>query len=370
MVGPVDTQRQDDASPAEETSPADGAALPDAAARADDAQRLTSPQAPRRSGRAIRDPEISERFRQAVRSSGIAQREIGRTIGMDESKLSKSINGQRRFQSDELFDFATVTGVTVSWLLTGTDSDDQLTAAPARTALPARAPGVPHEREKSRRRLVVEAWNLFSQHGYEHVRMADIARAAEVSPPAVHYHFASKWDLFAEAMRYSVKLAYDRQLSELGEIHDPASRLRALVQMQLPEQPVPRREWSIWVQMWAAAVTSEDARAEHENSYSRWERTVRDLIRDCRDAGLCQPIDLDDAVLHLTGLIDGLGIRVMSGLLAPQKMRDTVLHWIDTHLLLNPSVEAPTTAAPVTTDTPTHPTDSPNHPDPSERTEP
>ena len=122
--------------------------------------------------------------------------------------------------------------------------------------------------------------------------------------------------------------------------------------------------------MWAAAVTSEDARAEHENSYSRWERTVRDLIRDCRDAGLCQPIDLDDAVLHLTGLIDGLGIRVMSGLLAPQKMRDTVLHWIDTHLLLNPSVEAPTTAAPVTTDTPTHPTDSPNHPDPSERTEP
>jgi AcrR family transcriptional regulator len=333
----MDTQRSDDAQPVDE--------------------ELTSPQAPRRTARSVRAPEVSARFRAAVQSSGIAQREIGRAIGMDESKLSKSISGQRRFQSDELFDFATVTGVTVSWLLTGTDSDDQLTAAPALSALPARNPGAPRERERSRRRIVEEAWDLFSQHGYERVRMADIAKAAEVSAPALHYHFTGKWEIFAEAMRYSVKLAYDRQLSELGEIDDPAARLRALVQMQLPEQPVPRREWSIWVQMWAAAATDETARAEHENSYSRWERTVRDQIRDCIDAGLCRPVVLDEAVLQLTGLIDGLGIRVLSGLLTPQRMRATVLSWIDGQLLLSPN-------SPDTPDT----TNTMNTPDPSERT--
>jgi AcrR family transcriptional regulator len=241
--------------------------------------------------------------------------------------------------------------------LTGTDSDDQLTAAPALSALPARNPGAPRERERSRRRIVEEAWDLFSQHGYERVRMADIAKAAEVSAPALHYHFTGKWEIFAEAMRYSVKLAYDRQLSELGEIDDPAARLRALVQMQLPEQPVPRREWSIWVQMWAAAATDETARAEHENSYSRWERTVRDQIRDCIDAGLCRPVVLDEAVLQLTGLIDGLGIRVLSGLLTPQRMRATVLSWIDGQLLLSPN-------SPDTPDT----TNTMNTPDPSERT--
>lgn len=295
---------------------------------------LTSPQDSRRATPTIRPPEISARFRAAARGSGIAQREIGRRIGMDESKLSKSINGQRRFQSDELFEFATVTGVTVSWLLTGTDSDDQLTAAPLKEALPARSPQAPADSEHRRRRLVEAAWTLFSDRGYEHVRLADIARAAEVSPSAIHYHFAGKWEIFAETMRYSVKLAYDRQLSELGEITDPVERLRALVRMQLPEQPVPRREWSIWVQMWGAAATSEDARTENANSYSRWERTVHELIADCVAAGACRPLDIDEETLVLTGLIDGLGIRVLSGLLSADRMRQTVRRHIESAILL------------------------------------
>jgi hypothetical protein len=66
---------------------------------------------------------------------------------------------------------------------------------------------------------------------------------------------------------------------------------------------------------------------------------------------------LDEAVLQLTGLIDGLGIRVLSGLLTPQRMRATVLSWIDGQLLLSPN-------SPDTPDT----TNTMNTPDPSERT--
>lgn len=266
----------------------------------------------------------------------MAQREVARAISMDETKLSKSLSGARRFQPDELFAFATVTGVTVSWLLTGTDSDGGLTAAPAAAALPAKVPNAPADRGLRRRRIIVEAWTLFAERGYEHVRMADIANAADVSAPAVNYHFTSKWEIFVEAMRYSVKLAYDRQLAALGEIADPVERLRALVQMQMPHAEVERKEWSIWVQMWASAATSETAQAEHANSYSRWERTVRDIVAECIDAGAFRSLPLDATVLTLTGLIDGLGIRVLSGLLSPADMRSTVLHHIDDHLVVTP----------------------------------
>nr|WP_269770517.1 TetR/AcrR family transcriptional regulator [Brevibacterium yomogidense] len=255
---------------------------------------------------------------------------------MDETKLSKSLSGARRFQPDELFTFATVTGVTVSWLLTGTDSDGELTAAPAAAALPAKVPNAPADRGLRRRRIIEEAWNLFAERGYDHVRMADIAQAADVSAPAVNYHFTSKWEIFVESMRYSVKLAYDRQLAELGEIADPVERLRALVQMQMPHAEVERKEWSIWVQMWAAAATSEAAQAEHANSYSRWERTVRDVVAECIEAGAFRPMPLESTVLTLTGLIDGLGIRVLSGLLSSADMRATVLDHIDDHLVAEP----------------------------------
>lgn len=284
--------------------------------------------------RDVRAPEMTSRFRVALRDSGLAQREVSRAIALDETKLSKSLSGARRFQPDELFSFATVTGVTVSWLLTGTDSDGESTAAPSPGALPAKMTNSPTDRGLRRRRIVVEAWTLFAERGYEHVRMADIAQAAEVSAPAVHYHFANKWEIFAEAMRYSVKLAYDRQLAELGEIADPVDRLREVVRLQLPEKTVTRREWSIWLQMWSAAGTnSETARTEHEYSYGRWERTIRDIVAECIDTGAFRPQPLDMAVLKLTGLIDGLGVRVLSGLLDPQDMLAAVLGHIDDELL-------------------------------------
>ena len=303
--------------------------------------------------RDVRAPEMTGRFRVALQDSGLAQREVARAISLDETKLSKSLSGARRFRSDELFAFATITGVTVSWLLTGTDSDGESTAAPSPGTLPAKVSNSPADRGLRRRRIVVEAWTLFAERGYENVRMADIAQAADVSAPAVHYHFANKWEIFAEAMRYSVKLAYDRQLAELGEIADPVDRLRVLVELQLPKQSVTRNEWAIWVQMWAAAANSQTARAEHASSYSRWERTVHDIVSECIGTGAFRAQPVDIAVLRLTGLIDGLGVRVLSGLLDPDAMLATIHSHIDAELVHqgpygSPPASDPLGAAPAT----------------------
>ena len=97
---------------------------------------------------------------------------------------------------------------------------------------------------------------------------------------------------------------------------------------------------------------------------------MRDQIRDCIDAGLCRPVVLDGAVLQLTGLIGGLGIRVLSGLLTPQRMRTAVLHWIDGQLLLDPAPGDSIDTSPNDTNTPDTPNtpDTTHTPDPSERT--
>src|SRR5689334_12545826 len=53
------------------------------------------------------------------------------------------------------------------------------------------------ERKKLRTRELISetARRLFCEHGFEHVSVTDVARAAEVSPATVFNYFASKEDL-------------------------------------------------------------------------------------------------------------------------------------------------------------------------------
>ena len=125
------------------------------------------------------------RARDAIGRSGLKQREVAAAIGIDETKLSKALSGRRRFTADELLGVATATGVTVLWLL---GDESQVSAPPPNTAT------VPDSDEDAtpKRSIAEAAWTLFGRHGFDDVRIADIAAASGVSPPSIHYYFANK----------------------------------------------------------------------------------------------------------------------------------------------------------------------------------
>jgi Zn-dependent peptidase ImmA (M78 family) len=54
-----------------------------------------------------------------IEASGLTRREFGQQVGLDESKMSKSISGARRFSSVDLARIADLCKVTVDWLITG-----------------------------------------------------------------------------------------------------------------------------------------------------------------------------------------------------------------------------------------------------------
>ena len=76
-----------------------------------------------------------------IEASGQNRRAFAQDIGLDDSKLSKSLNGARRFSSLDLARIADKCGVTVDWLLTGEEPALALaartTSGQARTALEA-----------------------------------------------------------------------------------------------------------------------------------------------------------------------------------------------------------------------------------------
>ncbi|MFE0021456.1 TetR family transcriptional regulator C-terminal domain-containing protein [Amycolatopsis sp. NPDC059021] len=256
--------------------------------------------------------ELRARVRELVRSMPGAQREFAAAIGLDETKLSKALTGTRRFSPHELVRVAEYCGVTVNWLLNGSDDAKTVTAVPSPAAGSASDPEHLTQSEP-RRRILETAWQLIAERGYHRVRIADIAKACGTSTATIHYHFPSKTEVLNEALRRNVKLAFDRQVAELHTIDDAHERLLRLVELQLPADGVLRAEWSVWLQVWNEVSLDPTLRSLYTDSYDRWLRTIAMTIRTGQEQGVFRDVDPDDATTRLTALIDGLGIQVLTG---------------------------------------------------------
>lgn len=70
----------------------------------------------------------TDRVRELINRSGLSQREYAEAVGLDNSKMSKSLGGARRFSSLDLARIAEHSKVTVDWLLTGSEPELALAA--------------------------------------------------------------------------------------------------------------------------------------------------------------------------------------------------------------------------------------------------
>src|ERR1700748_2640608 len=97
-------------------------------------------------------------------------------------------------------------------------------------------PSVPgaHTRE----RILAAAVRRIASEGIDGVRIARIAMDAGVSTSLVHYHFASREELLAEAVDYSYAHAGDTRMADgdpPGVSH--GERLRSMIRQCLPSDP-------------------------------------------------------------------------------------------------------------------------------------
>lgn len=266
--------------------------------------------------------EVHERARRALDAAGGTRRELAAAIGIDETKVSKSLAGRRRFTPAELSAIAEHAGVGLGWLLRG-EGDPPVTA---RTDLIETSR---HEPDDARKRILDAAWTLIATRGYHRVRIADVAEAAGTSSAAVHYHFDGKEALLDEALRHNVELAHDRQATTLAALPDPAERLLRLLELQMPEGPVLEPEWSLWMQVWSEAVTEPRHRPLYARGQDRWFRTVLMTLESGARAGVFHDGDQTLRARQLTALVDGLGVGVMTGASTPADMRAALHDFVD-----------------------------------------
>ncbi len=136
---------------------------------------------------------------------------------------------------------------------------------------------------------------------------------AGVSPALVHYHYATREALLAEALDYSFNHAGEARISDEVPGTSAAERLRAMIDQCLPTSPELEEDWVLWVELWLRAARHPDLRPVAEDLYARlhdWFATEIAAGVQRGEFAACDPAEVADRVL---ALIDGYGIRSLIG---------------------------------------------------------
>ncbi|MEK0097424.1 TetR/AcrR family transcriptional regulator [Streptomyces sp. A475] len=245
--------------------------------------------------------EVAARVREVITAAGVSQREFARRIVMDPSKLSRSLSGTRRFTAAELARIADEGQVDAGRLL---GTRHRPPARPVGAAVPIEG-GRPSQ-------IVRETVRLIAERGFHAVRVSDIAEACATSTAAIHYHFPGRAELLEAAVRWCMDEDTAHRAARTADAADPADELRQLIALQTPRTAQQRRQWAVWLDLWAEAARSTAVGGLHAEYYRQWRETVADVVRRGVARGSFRPVDPEAAALALTALIDGLATQVLA----------------------------------------------------------
>jgi AcrR family transcriptional regulator len=100
-----------------------------------------------------------------------------------------------------------------------------------------------NKRSNPKERIVVAAYGILAQKGYDAITFKEIARSAEVAQGLIHYYFGSKDQLLLEVLQEASK-RYAREMERLITSLPDNGRLPSEVALAQPKARVSRQpEW-------------------------------------------------------------------------------------------------------------------------------
>jgi AcrR family transcriptional regulator len=164
----------------------------------------------------------------------------------------------------------------------------------------------------ARERILDAAVARIAREGIDDARIARIATDAGVSSAAVHYHFASREALLAEALEHSYERAGDmRMLTGEDGPATALARLRVMIDQCLPAPGSLRDDFILWTELWLRAARHPELRATSARLYERLCEWFSEVLEAGAAAGEFAPPDLERAPDRILALCDGYGIRVL-----------------------------------------------------------
>jgi AcrR family transcriptional regulator len=159
-----------------------------------------------------------------------------------------------------------------------------------------------------RPQILEAAAAVIAERGVSGTRIADVAKRAGTSPPAILYWFGSKDKLLAEALTFEEERFYE-VLDELLGTSTPSERLRTLI----VESGSAGSDWPLWMELWTRALRDPELGEARTRLDDRWRGVIAAIIREGQEAAEFGDADADAVAATLASLLDGLAVQVALG---------------------------------------------------------
>jgi AcrR family transcriptional regulator len=147
------------------------------------------------------------------------------------------------------------------------------------------------------------------ERGFGHTRVADVAAALGVSTGLIHYHFASKDILLAEAFRFAADADIARVGKVLAEGSNALERLDRALRDYVPGD-TGEEVWVLWIDAWGEALRDPALREISEELDLAWVTLFERIIVDGVAEGRFVCDDPGGVAWRLAALLDGLALHV------------------------------------------------------------
>jgi len=138
-----------------------------------------------------------------------------------------------------------------------------------------------------------------------------VAERAGVSTAALHYHFDTRENLFAEALRYSFDHTGADVYQVNGNKDTATARLARIISASLPLTPSLRREWAMWQELWCRAGRDPESRTLAIELYRAHQGWIQETLEDGISSGEFTPCDTEAHAQLVSSLCDGYGVQLM-----------------------------------------------------------
>ncbi|MEY3030549.1 MAG: hypothetical protein RL058_912 [Actinomycetota bacterium] len=162
--------------------------------------------------------------------------------------------------------------------------------------------------DKRRAEILDSVLRVIIDIGYTEMTVADVAKAAGVSTALVHYHFSSKAELIAAALR--VASDEDKQFRE-AIAESGGTSLGRIARILCESFPINAVDgtWLLWVESWGETRRNEVIRSVMADLDRHEIAMLAELIVAGVEAEEFACADPEGAATRLTSLRDGLAIE-------------------------------------------------------------
>jgi len=198
-----------------------------------------------------------------------------------------------------------------------TDQAPRVTApAPRR-----RGPASTENGQRSRDRVLKAAVELITEAGIDQVRVAEIARRANMSSGQVMYYFTSKEHILLETLAWRDHQDIRRTRAALAKVTGAWRQLERFIDFYLPASPADP-SWILWIEAWARAPHNQQVSQFLEELLALWRDDLAAIVaRGVQEGAFAPQAAIDDFTLRFAAQLDGLAILRLRQMHQPSRKR-------------------------------------------------